>query len=456
MITYMRYEYILVLIIIFVSISDISNATPSLVSDDNINWTHVSDNNYSNYDIFTRNVKCFYKAKVDISNLNINDSNFIWKVDKLDDYTDFKLFINDQHFDTCKSTDFVNISPFIYDENSKYQFEIYIRKSGGQRRVWVAFPKQIPTHKLTDIFLGQNLGFNDTSYTFSARFGNLSENEANYVFDWGDGTNSVGSISITNRIANASHSWNREGVFAVKVKASNRSGNELETQIGKIKILWQAILSPLNFKEAMKKVQNNTTIFLKDGRYYGQFEIEALDNVTIRPLSEMDKVEIIAGRCNYAIGAQNAKNLSISNISLIGGNYSAYLNNCVYCTISNNLIQFNDHGIHITGGTRNEIRNNQIIHVNESSISSAYSLVGLFLEKTKDVNIYGNYISGISDQDRLYSIQDSSWNRFNLHPLTDGLIVNNDCCCHCDGIRWGDCEFLTSKQECNISRVFRK
>ena len=66
-------------------------------------------------------------------------------------------------------------------------------------------------------------------YTFTAETDDPDGDDVYYWFDWGDGTNSdwVGPY-LSGETGSASHSWDTEGTYYVKVKAQDREGAESE------------------------------------------------------------------------------------------------------------------------------------------------------------------------------------------------------------------------------------
>ena len=64
-------------------------------------------------------------------------------------------------------------------------------------------------------------------YTYTTNTSDPQNNLIYYWFDWGDATNSgwVGPYSSGNT-ANASHTWTKQGIYTIKVKAKDIHGSE--------------------------------------------------------------------------------------------------------------------------------------------------------------------------------------------------------------------------------------
>lgn len=72
---------------------------------------------------------------------------------------------------------------------------------------------------------GPTSGYMGTAYEFSASSMDPYGHRVRYTFDWGDGSpQTVTGWYASGAVAHASHSWNSEGVFNVKVKAQCENG----------------------------------------------------------------------------------------------------------------------------------------------------------------------------------------------------------------------------------------
>lgn len=65
-----------------------------------------------------------------------------------------------------------------------------------------------------------------TTYTYSSSTVDLNGDKLFYVFDWGDGTNSLVGEFKSGQTASASHSWSKKGNYTIKVKAIDVKGAE--------------------------------------------------------------------------------------------------------------------------------------------------------------------------------------------------------------------------------------
>lgn len=60
----------------------------------------------------------------------------------MDDYIDVTFLINGNVHDSCRSTNFTPINPFIVQQGDELEFKLWVRKSTDVN-VWIAFPPQI-------------------------------------------------------------------------------------------------------------------------------------------------------------------------------------------------------------------------------------------------------------------------------------------------------------------------
>jgi hypothetical protein len=76
---------------------------------------------------------------------------------------------------------------------------------------------------------GETNGQKGVEYTYTTSTIDPKDNNLYYWFDWGDGTNSgwVGPYS-SGDTGSASHKWNRQGTFQIKVKAKNQDESQSE------------------------------------------------------------------------------------------------------------------------------------------------------------------------------------------------------------------------------------
>jgi len=76
--------------------------------------------------------------------------------------------------------------------------------------------------------VGQASGIAGTSYNYSTVSTDPDGDQISYTFDWRDGTNSTTALFDSGAIANAAHTWNIAGIYAVKAKATDSNGLDSE------------------------------------------------------------------------------------------------------------------------------------------------------------------------------------------------------------------------------------
>jgi len=70
---------------------------------------------------------------------------------------------------------------------------------------------------------GPSKGHMNTSYEFTSLSFDLDNNTLQYIFDWGDGTDTTTSFLPNGTISNQSHEWTHYGVYTITVKAFDGS-----------------------------------------------------------------------------------------------------------------------------------------------------------------------------------------------------------------------------------------
>jgi len=113
------------------------------------------------------------------------------------------------------------------DENG-YRWCYYQTNLFGDPSLAIKDPNDVAPAK-PDKPKGPTSGEKGSSYTYSTKSTNPTGGELYYWFDWGDGTNSgwIGPFSSGEEIS-ASHTWNRQSDFQIKVKAKNSDGIQSE------------------------------------------------------------------------------------------------------------------------------------------------------------------------------------------------------------------------------------
>ena len=104
---------------------------------------------------------------------------------------------------------------------------------------------------------GPSSGKISTSYTYNATAYDVNENNLWFIWDWGDGTTSewMGAIA-PNTICQATHTWDTEGAYIIKVKVRDE---------------WGAESSWASLEISMPKSQQKTILFIE--RLFSHFPI---------------------------------------------------------------------------------------------------------------------------------------------------------------------------------------
>lgn len=71
---------------------------------------------------------------------------------------------------------------------------------------------------------GATNGYTATSYTFTTSATDPDGNQLKYTFDWGDGATTVTNYLSSGSTASASHKWSQQGVYSIKVMATDSDG----------------------------------------------------------------------------------------------------------------------------------------------------------------------------------------------------------------------------------------
>lgn len=72
--------------------------------------------------------------------------------------------------------------------------------------------------------VGPSLGFAGTSYTYSISTTDPNNDQINYIFDWGDGSQNTTNFVNSGLSSSGSHSWTNPGTYNVKVMAKDTGG----------------------------------------------------------------------------------------------------------------------------------------------------------------------------------------------------------------------------------------
>ncbi len=88
-------------------------------------------------------------------------------------------------------------------------------------------PPNIPTQPS-----GATLGNAGTSYSYSTSTTDPDGNQVSYVFDWGDGTTTTTGYVDSGVVVSASHTWSKQGVYTIVVKAIDVKGAESDYSEG--------------------------------------------------------------------------------------------------------------------------------------------------------------------------------------------------------------------------------
>ena len=115
-----------------------------------------------------------------------------------------------------------------------YNIFVKAEDTKGAQNIWFSPPSTIviyinrPPNK-PSIPDGSTSGKSGTEYTYTSSTTDIDFDQVFYFFDWGDNTDSgwLGPFN-SGQTVSASHTWNQEGSYQIKVKARDTNFDESE------------------------------------------------------------------------------------------------------------------------------------------------------------------------------------------------------------------------------------
>lgn len=436
---------ILIFSFLMISVATVSSQ-PILVPSDNVSWAQVSETNvsYNNWTIYTRTIdrdESQKSFKVYIENFPGGKFQAKWKATKIGVFGNVTFFINGEKRETLKKEDIADYTwigkdnPFIVKRNDTLWLELSSFKKGG--KIYIAFPGNVTqppspnsVPEQPEILSGPDKGYNNSSIAFSVKSNDPDGDRLNYIFDWGNGSNSTIGPFGSGEIATINHDWTSAGVYEIKVTANDGKNNSTPSQPKKIKISWLVKALPGSpLQHVINKLKSNSTLLLEGKDYAGPIDIININHINI--LSNNSSCNITSNKSdnNYTIGLELANNITINKINITNGLKSIGLHNCTYCNILNNNISFRQHGIDMVGGHDNTIERNYLkgIDINDSDNNR----VGISLEDTWQDTIVCNNIKSLNEiggnSHSEYYIRNSTFKKFKVFvPSSNITIIKYD------------------------------
>lgn len=477
----LRLKTIFTLSILFLSVTNVSSQPPILVPSDNVSWSPVSESNenYKNLTVYTRTIdrdRDNKPFKAYIQNFPEGEFQAQWKGTGIGIFGSVIFCINGERKETLKKGDSPNYTwigknnRFIVTKSDNLSLELSFNKSG---EVYIAFPgnvtQSLPNRvpEQPEILSGPDKGYNNSSIAFSVKSNDPDGDPVSYIIDWGNDTNSTIGPVESGRIALANHEWINAGIYEIKVVATDGKGKSIPSLPIKIEIFWLVKVPPMSpLQHVIDNLKSNTTLLLEGKDYIGPIDITNINHINILSNNTLCNITANAIGCNYAIGLENANNISLNGLNISSCHDGIYLHNCFGCKISNNNIYYEDHGIQMAGGHENDIERNYINPVNTQI--SIEGCTGISLEDTWDNRIICNNITESNKLDPIFYIRNSTIKNFKIIiPLIHGIIIqydpsmrplidNNECCYNLTGKNWvcQQCRYDSREISRNINCAF--
>jgi len=444
---YNNYKCVLSSLLFIFIISTNGFATLELKSDDNVSWTPIPPINksYADWEFFERNIDSYDRINTNIFNLSKDSSGFMWGINKFDDkFIDIEFLVDGNVHDKCNGTSLRPVNPFIFNKDSKYGLSFWVR-TNTNIEIILAFP---PDSKKPDnenetpqiiprIIAFPNQGYNNTQYNVSFALDNLKYEDANAIIRWGDG--SASNVKVYgSEILSLSHSWADEGVYSIEVEVQDKNRNRFSFIMGRMKILRLVKVAPgVELQPIINRIQSNTTVLLEGNDYKGPINItdSNISNIIIYSNNET-RITPSMPNFEYILGLENVNNISLNNLTISDAVNGIYLKNCNYCSILGNHIYFKKRGIHITSGTNNIVKDNNLEKIDNFDGNSK----GISIEDSKENIIIDNTFTKLNNDDNfIFFARNATFLDFCFDYYTDGMINIDECCARFLNGKLGSC-----------------
>jgi len=211
---------------------------------------------------------------------------------------------------------------YFYANESIYNYTINIKDPDQSTRIITPsiFEDNLPPE--INIVVGEKNGSPGIKYSYTANASDSNDNNIYYLFDWGDGTNSnwLGPYE-SEQVIIASHIWNTEGSYEIKVKSKDDyglEGNWSEPLQIEIKMPFACLLGVIeNIQEtdnftyfnavAVLLLSSNPPYFA----FYHSYELMAVKN-DYENGKIFENVSLFGETFNFVIGRFNAAAISQS------------------------------------------------------------------------------------------------------------------------------------------------
>jgi hypothetical protein len=317
--------------------------------------------------------------------------NFRWKMDSIVDDAKliFKVGASEQR--SCNATNWEDdLASIQVGPGDEIQWNFMNLNPNENVQAWIAIAPEgkraieIPTPSIPETPSGPDRGYTNQSYLFTTNIIGSGE-DLDYQFEW-DGT-PVNQAED----AQGNKTWTTPGQKKVRVRAINNQGIASDWSKPRVVIIIDQINVTDHLRDAiMDHISYAEFVLQNDQNDIGELSIIGKNNISIISRNG-NKFKLAGQAVQNKIKAINSKNINISRIAISNsGGIGIKLDNCHYCTISDNEINFGQGkaGISISGNN-NIIKDN--ILENVTGTCSDYS-EGISIEQGQNNTILNNTI----------------------------------------------------------------
>jgi hypothetical protein len=391
---------LLIFAALFVSVVANGDQPQWIYSENSVNWDPVSNANdrYSGWDTYSSQElggDHNKRAELQIKILQNGYFSFAYYKDGGRD-TYLYLWKNRDRQQEIEDNEWTKFNRTIYVQGGdvlKWRLEVNSPSAKAQAMIavppagsngTVPPPEEIRTPSIPERPSGPDRGYTNQPCSFSTNFVDSNE-DIDYQFEFD------GHPSNPTKDTKAENNWTTPGQKKVRVKAINKQGNASDWSQPKIVVIFEQIPVTENLQSKINsKISYAEFILQNDQEDVNELEISEKNNISIRS-ENGNKFKLDGHTAPSRVKIVNSENISIQQSTIFNsGGIGIKLDNCHYCTISQNDIKFGQGtaGIYISGNN-NSITGNTLENITGSC--SAFS-DGILIEQGKFNIILNNII----------------------------------------------------------------